>query len=71
MKIKKFILKNYSVLVNSEKPISIPFFLEPSYDFVLNPSSLNITEKPIHEVNTYEAFLNHSLKKFIEYDRVI
>ena len=62
---------NHRVLVNSEERTSIPFFLEPSYDFVLNPSSLNITEKPIHEVNTYEAFLNHSLKKFIEYDRVI
>jgi len=62
---------NHRVLVNSEERISIPFFLEPSYDFVLNPNLLNITEKPIHEVNTYEAVLNHSLKKFIEYDRVI
>ena len=60
---------NHRVLVNSEERISIPFFLEPSYDFYLNPSSLNITDKPIHEVNTYEVFLNHSLKKFIEYDR--
>ena len=51
--------------------VYIPFFLEPSYDFYLNPSSLNITDKPIHEVNTYEVFLNHSLKKFIEYDRNI
>ena len=62
---------NHRVLVNSEERISIPFFLEPSYDFYLNPSSLNITDKPIHEVNTYEVFLNHSLKKFIEYDRNI
>ena len=62
---------NHRVLVNSEERISIPFFLEPSYDFVLNPNLLNITDKPIYEVNTYEVFLNHSLKKFIEYDRDI
>ena len=62
---------NHRVLVNSEERISIPFFLEPSYDFFLNPHLLNITDKPIHEVNTYEVFLNHSLKKFIEYDRNI
>ena len=62
---------NHRVLINSKERISIPFFLEPSYDFVLNPSLLNITDKPIHEVNTYEVFLNHSLKKFIEYDRNI
>ena len=60
---------NHRVLVNNEERISIPFFLEPSYDFVLNPKLLNIPDKPIHEVNTYEVFLNHSLKKFIEYDR--
>ena len=62
---------NHRVLVNNEERISIPFFLEPSYDFVLNPKLLNIPDKPIHEVNTYEVFLNHSLKKFIEYDRYI
>ena len=62
---------NHRVLINSEERISIPFFLEPSYDFVLNPNLLNIADKPIYEVNTYEVFLNHSLKKFIEYDRNI
>ena len=62
---------NHRVLVNTEDRISIPFFLEPSYDFFLNPNLLNITDKPIHEVNTYEVFLNYSLKKFIEYDRKI
>ena len=62
---------NHRVLVNSEERISIPFFLEPSYDFVLNPNLLNITDKPIHEVTTFEVLLNHSLKKFIEYDRNI
>ena len=62
---------NHRVLVNSEERFSIPFFLEPSYDFVLNPNLLNIADKPIYEVNTYEVFLNHSLKKFIEYDRDI
>ena len=62
---------NHRVLINSEERISIPFFLEPSFDFVLNPNLLNIADKPIYEVNSYEVFLNHSLKKFIEYDRNI
>ena len=54
---------------NSEERISIPFFFEPNYNFVLNPAYLNIKKKSIYKVTNYETFLDHSLKKFIEYNR--
>jgi len=65
----KFKATNHRVLFNRKKRISIPFFFEPTYDFYLDPSLLNIKAKPMYRVNKYEIFLKQSLKKFIEYKR--
>ena len=60
---------NHRVLFNQEERISIPFFFEPSYDFILDPKYLDIDENLIYNINNYEDFLTNSLKKFVEYDR--
>ena len=39
----KFTATNHRVLWNKKKRISIPFFFEPSYDFIMNKSFLNNT----------------------------
>ena len=65
----KFKATNHRVIFNGEKRISIPFFFEPNYDFVLNPALLKIKKKPLYKINNYEIFLAQSLKKFIEYKR--
>ena len=65
----KFKATNHRVIFNCEKRISIPFFFEPNYDFVLNPALLKIKKKPLYKINNYETFLAQSLKKFIEYKR--
>ena len=62
---------NHRVLFNQEERISIPFFFEPSYDFVLDPKYLDINENLIYNINNYEDFLTNSLKKFVEYDRPV
>ena len=65
----KFKATNHRVIFNCEKRISIPFFFEPNYDFVINPALLKIKKKPLYKINNYEIFLAQSLKKFIEYKR--
>ncbi len=60
---------NHRVLFNQEERISIPFFFEPSYDFILDPKYLDINENLIYNIDIYEDFLTNSLKKFVEYDR--
>ena len=60
---------NHRVIINRAERISIPFFFEPNYDFVLNPALLKIKKKPLYKINNYEIFLARSLKKFIEYKR--
>ena len=60
---------NHRVLFNQEERISIPFFFEPSYDFILDPKYLDINENLIYSIDNYEDFLTNSLKKFVEYDR--
>ena len=64
----KFKATNHRVLWNKKKRMSIPFFFEPSYDFIMSKSFLNqATAK--NNVLIYEKFLNQSLKKFVEYQR--
>jgi len=65
----KFKATNHRVLWNKTKRMSIPFFFEPSYDFIMSKSFLN--SSPINKNNgiVFEKFLNNSLKKFIEYQR--
>ena len=60
---------NHRVLFNQEERISIPFFFEPSYDFILDPKYLDIEEVQKYDIDNYENFLTKSLKKFVEYDR--
>ena len=60
---------NHRVLFNQEERISIPFFFEPSYDFILDPKHLDIYENINYNIDNYENFLTNSLKKFVEYDR--
>ena len=60
---------NHRVIINRGERISIPFFFEPNYDFVLNPALLKIKKKPLYKINNYEIFLAQSLKKFNEYKR--
>ena len=60
---------NHRVLFNQEERVSIPFFFEPAYDFILDPKYLDINENLIYNIDNYEDFLTNSLKKFVEYDR--
>ena len=64
----KFKATNHRVLWNKSKRLSIPFFFEPSYDFKMNRSFLNL-KKSSSKSQIYEKFLNQSLKRFIEYQR--
>ena len=64
----KFKATNHRVLWNKQKRLSVPFFFEPSYDFKMNHSFLN-HPKTNSSGQSYEKFLNKSLKKFIEYQR--
>ena len=65
----KFKATNHRVLWNKTKRISIPFFFEPSYDFVMSYSFLNNVSKFNDKNIIFEKFLNKSLKKFVEYQR--
>jgi len=65
----KFKATNHREIYNCEKRISIPFFFEPNYDFVLNPALLKIKKKLLYKINNYETFLAQSLKKFVAYKR--
>ena len=64
----KFKATNHRVLWNKQKRLSVPFFFEPSYDFKMNRGFLN-QPKTNSSGQSYEKFLNKSLKKFIEYQR--
>ena len=64
----KFKATNHRVLWNKSKRLSVSFFFEPSYDFKMNRSFLNL-KKSSSKSQIYEKFLNQSLKKFIEYQR--
>ena len=64
----KFKATNHRVIWNKTERMSIPFFFEPSYDFKMNTSFLH-KSKIDNSGMIYEKFLNHSLKKFIEYNR--
>ena len=64
----KYKATNHRVLWNKQERMSIPFFLEPSYDFKMNKSFL--TSKKINNKGIfYKNFLKNSLEKFIEYQR--
>jgi isopenicillin N synthase-like dioxygenase len=65
----KFKATNHRVLWNKTKRMSIPFFLEPSFDFKMSHSFLNRPSKNTINGIPFEKFLNKSLKKFIEYQR--
>ena len=65
----RFKATNHRVLWNKTKRMSIPFFLEPSYDFKMDHSFLNVKTKNKDKSVVFEKFLNNSLKKFIEYQR--
>ena len=65
----KFKATNHRVLWNKTKRISIPFFFEPSYDFIMKPSFFGKSFKTKNNEIKYEKFLNNSLKKFVEYQR--
>ncbi len=64
----KFKATNHRVLWNKSERLSVPFFFEPSYDFKMNKSFLN-SRKYSNSGQSYEKFLNRSLKKFVEYQR--
>ncbi len=64
----KFKATNHRVIWNKKKRMSIPFFLEPSYDFKMCKSFLNGNARTNNAL-IYEEFLKQSLKKFIEYRR--
>ena len=64
----KYKATNHRVLWNKKKRMSIPFFFEPSFDFIMNKSFLSESYNKKNGV-MYKTFLNKSLKKFIEYQR--
>lgn len=54
----------------AEERLSIPFFLEPSFDFVMSPHSLGLRGSEAGAGGpAYESFLRESLSKFVEYNR--
>ena len=65
----KFKATNHRVLWNKTKRMSIPFFLEPSFDFIMSHNFLNNSSTIKNKNIIFEKFLNKSLKKFIEYQR--
>ena len=64
----KFKATNHRVLWNKTKRMSVPFFFEPSYDFKMHPSFLDVS-KSVKKGIFFQNFLKNSLKKFIEYQR--
>ena len=64
----RFKATNHRVLWNKTERMSIPFFFEPSYDFVMHPSFLN-GSKSVKKGIFFQKFLQNSLNKFIEYQR--
>jgi len=64
----KYKATNHRVLWNKEERMSIPFFLEPSFDFKMNKSFLN-SKRANNNGISYKKFLKNSLEKFIEYQR--
>ncbi len=64
----KYKATNHRVLWNKKKRMSIPFFLEPSFDFKMNKLFLN-SKKIKNNGIPYKNFLSNSLEKFIEYQR--
>tara|TARA_Y100000590_G_scaffold268870_1_gene301927 strand:- start:707 stop:1678 length:972 start_codon:yes stop_codon:yes gene_type:complete len=65
----KFKATNHRVLWNKRKRMSVPFFLEPSYDFKMNKSFFSSRNYSNNNGINYNSFLKNSLKKFIEYQR--
>ena len=64
----KFKATNHRVLWNKTERMSVPFFFEPSYDFMMHPSFLNSSKSEKKGV-FFQNFLKNSLKKFVEYKR--
>jgi isopenicillin N synthase-like dioxygenase len=61
---------HHRVLLCREERVSIPFFLEPAYDFPVSGESLGLSARSCRSpAPTYEHFLRDSLSKFVEYDR--
>ena len=64
----KYKATNHRVLWNKQERMSIPFFLEPSFDFKMNKSFLTSKRENNNGIS-YKKFLKNSLEKFIEYQR--
>ena len=64
----KYKATNHRVLWNKQERMSIPFFLEPSFDFKMNKSFLT-SKRANNNGISYKKFLKNSLEKFIEYQR--
>ena len=64
----KFKATNHRVLWNKTERMSVPFFFEPSCDFMMHPSFLNSSKSERKGV-FFQNFLKNSLKKFVEYKR--
>ena len=62
---------NHRVIINRAERISIPFFFEPNYDFVLNPVLFKIKKKPLFKFNNYEILNKKFDKYFIELARSV
>ena len=65
----RFRATRHRVLHSERERVSIPFFLEPSHDFVLSPHSLGLQDDPPTTPLVYEDFLTEALSRFPEYDR--
>jgi isopenicillin N synthase-like dioxygenase len=59
----------HRVRFGEEDRLSVPFFLEPGWDFEIAPRSLGLPGAPPDGDASYEAFLRTSLAKFPEYAR--
>jgi isopenicillin N synthase-like dioxygenase len=65
----RFAATRHRVLFADGERLSIPFFLEPAWDFEIAPRSLGLEGESPDGDASYEAFLRTSLAKFPEYDR--
>lgn len=64
-----FVATHHRVLFAPTPRLSIPFFFEPAHDFELGPASLGLPGVAGSKPPVYEAFLERSLRKFVEYER--
>ncbi len=66
----KLMATYHRVLWNKEERISIPYFMSPNLDFVIDSKILFPEEDYLIKPITWKNFLKNKLKSFKEYNKV-